>query len=305
MKAHNRPFNLYSDDFEKMWRFLQRDYACRGDGFIWLVSRLGDWKYGLWHEKKLIPTFFEQHAQLWVDAFDELVGFVLNEDGKEVFFTFTAPGWEYLYGEMLGWVVENWASRCTTLKTEVNEYQAEAFWALEQCGFELSGEVAVTRAYDLHGRTTETVRLPASYHIMDMAENGDYTAKALVNAGGFHEEDQVSEFAVQRYAYSRLNPAYDPSLDFSAVTLEGVHASSCVGFADPANHVAEVEKVCTHYAHRKKGLAEAVIRACFQRLAARGIQRAYIMGYGSEAIRLYGKLEPCAEWKWMHYELRK
>jgi GNAT superfamily N-acetyltransferase len=305
MRTYNRPFNLGGDDFEKLWRFLQQDYAHKGDAFTWLVSRLGDWKYGLWNEKKFLPTFFQENAQLWVDAFDQPVGFVLDEDGGEIIFILTAPGWEYLYPQMLAWAVQHWAPRFGSLKVEVSEYHTALIQALEYAGFQPLGGVAVTCAYDLRNRPPEQVRLPGGYRVVDMQENGDYSAKALVNAGGFHEEDQVSEFAVQRYAYSRLNPAYDPSLDFSALTEEGVHASSCVGFSDPLNRVAEVEKVCTHYAHRRKRLAEAVIRACFQRLAARGVERAYITGYGSEAIRLYGKLEPGAQWKWMHYELRR
>jgi len=65
-----RPFNDTRNGFEKMWRFLQLDYAQKQDCFIWLVSRLGDWRYGLWNEKKYIPTFFRDNAQLWVDAFD-------------------------------------------------------------------------------------------------------------------------------------------------------------------------------------------------------------------------------------------
>lgn len=53
---HNRPFDDTRHDFEKMWRFIQQDYAHKQDHFVWLFSRLGDWKYGLWNEKKYVPT---------------------------------------------------------------------------------------------------------------------------------------------------------------------------------------------------------------------------------------------------------
>ncbi len=42
MLIETRPYNDAYGDFEKMWRFLQQDYACRRESFIWLVSRLGD-----------------------------------------------------------------------------------------------------------------------------------------------------------------------------------------------------------------------------------------------------------------------
>jgi ribosomal protein S18 acetylase RimI-like enzyme len=76
-----------------------------------------------------------------------------------------------------------------------------------------------------------------------------------------------------------------------------------VGFNDPAYGVAEVEKICTHSQYRRQGLAEAVIRECFQRLKKRGIERAYITGYSEEANGLYEKLGPCGHKQWFHYEL--
>jgi ribosomal protein S18 acetylase RimI-like enzyme len=76
-----------------------------------------------------------------------------------------------------------------------------------------------------------------------------------------------------------------------------------VGFNDLAYGVAEIEKVCTHHQYRRQGLAEAVIRECFQRLKKREIERAYITGYSGEANGLYEKLEPCKHKQWFHYEL--
>jgi ribosomal protein S18 acetylase RimI-like enzyme len=102
--------------------------------------------------------------------------------------------------------------------------------------------------------------------------------------------------------YSRQNPAYDPALDFSALTQEGVHVASCVGFIDPACKMAEVEKVCTHSQYRRRGLGEAVIRECFRQLRQRGFDTAYITGYSGEANGLYEKLGPCKLKQWFHYE---
>ena len=36
MRITHRPFDASSPDFERMWRFLQQDYADRRDRFIWL-----------------------------------------------------------------------------------------------------------------------------------------------------------------------------------------------------------------------------------------------------------------------------
>jgi ribosomal protein S18 acetylase RimI-like enzyme len=304
----NRPFDDAQHDFEKMWRFLQQDYAQKQDRFSWLVSRLGDWRYGLWNEKKYIPTFFRDYAQLWVDAFDQLQGFVLSENGDNIIYIFTAQGYEYLYAEILAWTVQHWGPRYATLKIEVHEFQTNAITQLERAGFHSLGEIAVTRQYDLHVKANEPVKLASGFRIMTMAENADYAcyaAKGLLFVNGFDGKDQATEFDLLRFEYSRQNPAYDPSLDFSVITPEGMQVASCVGFIDPAYGMAEVEKVCTHSQYRRQGLAEAVIHACFQRLSQRGFDTAYITGYSGEANGLYEKLGPCKRKQWFHYELER
>jgi ribosomal protein S18 acetylase RimI-like enzyme len=300
----SRPFSLKGDDFDKMWRFLQQDYARQQERFIWHIGRLGDWQYGLWNEQKYIPTFFAKHAQLWLDDFQRLLGFVIDEDGNNTFFIFTLAGYEHLYPAILDWTIEHWASRAEALMAEVHEFQTAELAALESRGFRSHGVAAVTREYDLPAKKDEELRLPAGCRIVTMAENGDYLSKARLYKDGFSNSNEVSALELLKFEYSRENPAYDPTLDLSVVTPDGVHAATCVGFADPGNRAAEVEKVCTHRGYRRQGLAEAVIRECFRRLSQRGIERAYITGYSGEANNLYEKLGPVKRKQWFHYELK-
>ncbi|GAP12685.1 acetyltransferases [Longilinea arvoryzae] len=304
MYVYDRPFDDERRDFEKMWHFVRADYAARQDHFIWLFSRLGDWKYGLWNDQKCMPTFCRDHAQLWFGPFDELLGFVLSENGDNIFFIFTLPGCDYLYAEILEWTVEHWMPRYGSLKTEVHEHQAGALIALQRRGFHSNGIVATTRAYDIQAVSENPLRLPEGFRILNMCENTDERSKTLLYHNAYHNQDQISEFDLLTTVYSHQNPAYEPAFDFSVVTPEGVHVSSCVGFNDPVHGVAEIEKVCTHSRYRRLGLAEAVIRTCMQRLKARGIRRAYITGYSNEANGLYEKLGPCGCMRWFHYELK-
>jgi ribosomal protein S18 acetylase RimI-like enzyme len=305
MKILNHPFDPAGDDFRKMWRFLQDDSAARQDRFVWLPSRLGDWRYGLWNDRKTIPAFFTNHAHLWVDAFDDLLGMVVNEDGGNIFFILTRPHFEYLYAGILEWTLEHWGPRSPALKTEIHELQEEAFAPLERAGFRSLGVAATTRAYDLRAKQAEPVRLPAGFRVVPMIENPDQRGKALLYMDAYENQDQVSDFELARSIYSHENPAYDPALDLSVVAPDGTHVAACVGFTDPANGMAEVEKVCTHRQFRRQGLAEAVIRECFHRMARRGIERAYITGYGKGANNLYEKLGPCWRKQWFHYELAR
>jgi ribosomal protein S18 acetylase RimI-like enzyme len=301
---YNRPFELKGPDSDKMWRFLQEDYAHRQDRFIWHIGRLGDWLYGLWNEQKYIPTFFPRHAQLWLDDFERLLGFVIDENGDNTFFIFTQAGYEYLYPAILDWTIAHWNSRAEALVAEVHEFQTAELAELERRGFRSRGAAAMTREYDLRMKVDEAIRLAAGYRIVKMVENGDFPAKARLFKDGFSGSSEVSELDLLMLEYSRESPAYDPALDFSVVAPDGTHAATCVGFVDHDNRAAEVEKVCTHRGYRRQGLAEAVIRECFQHLYRRGIERAYITGYSGEANDLYEKLGPCKRKQWFHYELK-
>jgi ribosomal protein S18 acetylase RimI-like enzyme len=136
-----------------------------------------------------------------------------------------------------------------------------------------------------------------------MATNRDFAARMRLVKNGFQDVDTVSDMEMLTYEYSRECPCYNPAFDLSVVTSNGTHASTCVGFVDYENRVAEVEKVCTHHAYRRKHLAQAVILECFKRLKATGFECAYITGYSNEAIDLYGKLGAIQQKRWFLYEL--
>lgn len=303
MPIHTRPFDPARDDFERMYRFLQEDYAAKRDDFIWLFSRLGDWKYGLWHEQKYFPSFFRKHAQLWFDEGERLLGFVLSEDGGSDIAVLVREGHDDLYDTLLAWTITHWGPRYGTLKIEVHSRPAAALQALARAGFISRGEVAVTRVYDLTAQATRPVHLRPGYRIVDMVGNSDWRSKGLLYRSGFHDEDHVTALDLLKFEYNRESPAYNPAFDLSVITADGAHVSTCVGFADPAARMAEIEKVCTHARYRRLGLAESVILECFHRLRRNGIERAYITGYGDQANALYEKLGPCARKWWSEYAL--
>jgi GNAT superfamily N-acetyltransferase len=302
MHIYSRTFDASQHDFIKMYRFLQQDYLNKQDRFIWLFSRLGDWYYGLYDQKKYIPTFFSENAQLWIDNLGELLGFVLSEDGSNLFFIFTAQGYENLYSDILEWTLRNWQGREPTLKTEVHEYQDFALAALTRQGFGCVGEVAVTRQYDPAACAAVSQALLPPYTIVDQCARPDAPGKTALYKNAFSHTAEVTWLDIASNVYSHQSPAYDPTLDLAVVDEQGQHLAGCVGFIDPYYQVAEIEKICTHSAYRRQGLASAVVNECFRRLAGRSVTNAYITGYSEEAIRLYGKLGWRKLKRWYHYE---
>ena len=302
MKIYNRAYDDKHNDFKKMWDFLIADYSNKKEEFIWTLGRLTDWKYGLWHEKKYIPSFLRKNAQLWLNQFDELVGFAISEEGDNMFFLFSKQGFEHLYIPMLDWVRNNWTERNETLVTEVHEFQEDLIRILDVNGFKSKGVVATTRKYFLKDKV-DKVTLEEGFYITDMIINNDFAGKRLLQKNAFRNENTVSELDILAYEYHRESPIYNPYYDLSVVDKNGVHVSGCLAFVDYENRYAEIERVCTHSEYRRKGLCEAVIKECFRRLKDEGIEYAYITGYSKAALGLYEKVGEVNSKNWFHYEL--
>jgi hypothetical protein len=304
MRIFHRAYDDRQHDFERMWSFLEDDYAARREAFVWQTARLGDWAYGLWSEKKLFPSFKRKNTELWYDGLGCLAGFVISESCGNDFAVLARHGHEFLYPEMLTWLKGAWGDRGTELVTEVHELQTDYIRALEAAGFASKGLVAITRQYDLAAKAREPIVLPDGFRIVDMAAEPDYYGKAAAGKDAWDgQSDPPTTFELLRYEHSRENPAYFADLDISVVTEDGVHAASCVGFPDYRNRMAEVEKVATHRQYRRRGLAEAAIRECIRRLHAKGIESVYITGYGEGAKALYGKLGACWSKNWLGYAI--
>ena len=304
MRVYNRDFCDNGNDYEKMWEFLINDYTDKEDGFIWTTGRLGDWKYGYWNESKCFPRFQRENARLWFNDFNVLVGFVISENGENDFTVFAKRGCEYLFAEMLGWLKENWSNRDGSLNTEVPEHYDVYIKALERAGFEKKELIAVTRQYVLSEKVNEKIVLDKDFIIKDFSDNPDCKSKAKLFKSAFEGSEEVSEFDLLKNEYTRECPCYNPELDLSVIDKNGVYVASCVAYVDYRNNYAEIEKICTHSEYRRMGLAEAVIRECFERLYARGIKHAYITGFSDEAKNLYNKLGAAKSRNWFKYELK-
>lgn len=302
MRIYHRPYDEQRGDFPRIWRYLLDDYTLREDAHVWLTSRFGDWKYGLWSENKYFPPFFRENCQLWLNDLDELLGFAISESGDSMFTIFTRPSFDGLYAEILSWVMAHWNDRGEALCTEIHEFQPKAAGLLAQAGFVQRELAGITYQYCLAEKAAEPVLLEPGFRIVDCLEDRNYASKRRVQRSGFVGTDTVRPVDMLAYAYSRECPAYDPRYDLSVIDAQGQHVASCLGFVDIEHHVAEIERVCTHSDYRKRGFAKAVIRACFQRLAAGGYHTAYITGMSDGPIRLYNRLGAVREKKWFRYE---
>lgn len=288
MRISHRAYHSEGDDFKKLCQFIIADNRVKKEYFNWSLGRIVDWKYGLWSDEKRFPTFFRKNAELWLNYFDELVGFAISENGDRMFSIFVKEGYAHLYADILRWVLEYWGARAGKLLTEVIEIQHAQMHTLEQFGFISKGVWEVTRMFDLRQQPVSP-RLPEGFTIADMAANNDLMGKATLQVNAFRNAC-VTNIDLLAREYVHESPIYRPEFDLFVLNAQGEHVAGCEAFIDNANGVAEIERVCTRNDYRRRGLAQAVIHACFERLRAHGIATAYITGGNANTIDLYGKL---------------
>lgn len=290
MKIISRPFDENKGDYKKLWHFLIKYKAVKGDS-QWSIGRLSDWKYGLWHEKKQMPSFLSDNCQLYTTAFDDLVGFAIAEEGDSLFHLFAYPEYEqYLAPGMLDYVESNWTKK-DGLRTEISEQDTCLDQLLLKRGYSKKAS-SRTSFFDLSDFNREAI-LPNGFKVINYKEAPDPDGKMKLYMDGFDgRQDEPTSWDRTIHAYNRESPAYNPRFDYSVINEDGLQVSGCVCFVDFENSYAEIEKVCTREAYRKKGLAFGVIQHAMEELKGFGIKTASITGYSDAAKNTYKKGNP-------------
>ena len=292
MRVYNRSFD---NDSKEMLAFLVDDYIDRQDHYVWSATRLG------WHVSN--PAKMKDNVHLWFNGIDDLIGFAISENGNADFFAMARRGHEFLYGEIIEWVKANWSDKKGELRTDVDENQQILMRALETSGFKKGGANAVTRQYDLSAMNLSAPVLSGGTVIKDMAACPNEYGIRLLRNNAYSGRNEVTEEDLARQIEGNDCIHYFPHLNVYAENRDGFVVSGCVGLPDYKSNHAEIEIVCTHSEHRRKGYAQAVIIECMRKLRDEGIKHAYITGYSEEAIGLYGKFEFAKSRNWYGFSM--
>jgi GNAT superfamily N-acetyltransferase len=217
----------------------------------------------------------------------------------------TAAGYRFLFEEMLCWSMANWAERGPRFLIEITEKQDLEIEALERAGFRRSGSYYSAR-FDLSRPLRPARPLEPGFRIVDMAAHPDYRGQRIMRNEAFSgrvnlSEDELAGDLEWHLGY-QVNPIYHAPTDLVVVADDGLIVAGCEALIDAHNCEADVERVCTHSAYRRRGFARAVIQECLQRLKQMGMYRAAIAGYSREAIGLYSSLGAQSEMTFYSYE---
>ncbi len=293
MKTTHRSYSEEAGDFNRLCRFI---VAVRREAWqysTWCLGRIVDWKYSLWGRRLDVINFCDQNAHLWFDAFGDMVGLTISENGDANVAIITAPGYRFLFAEMLDWLLAAWAARGPGFAFEITAHQELEMRILEQRGFQ-RGATFATRRFDLTRPPERRFPLEPGFTIIDMAAHPDYRGRRILRMNAFEGQESLSEEELREMLridnYALGNPIYHPECDLCVLAPDGRLVAGCEALIDAHNAEADIERVCTHSAFRNRGFARAVIQACMDRLRELGMRRAYITGYSDAAIALYGSL---------------
>jgi len=293
MKTTHRSYSDEGGEFKLLSRFIVEHNAHIRSHTTWCLGRFVDWKYGLWGDKLSTPGFWKKNAHLWFDGFGELVAFVIAEYGGSEFAIITLKGYRFLFEEILTWVLETWGTREPALSIEITALQSIEAAVLERYGFQHEASF-YTSTFDLTGELAPRVPLEEGFTIVDMHIYPDYRAQRILRQEAFEGQTDLPEEELERilnlYSYVHQGPIYHAPTDLCVMAPDGTFVSGCEALIDAWNAEADIERVCTHSAYRKRGFARAVIQDCLYRLRDMGLERAYITGYSPGAIALYSSL---------------
>lgn len=114
--------------------------------------------------------------------------------------------------------------------------------------------------------------LPPGYSLKTMREIADVSRRVAVHRAAWDRSTVTGE----SYAKVMRTWPYRDDLDFAVQAPDGSLASSALGWYDEANRSGEFEPVGTHPAHRRLGLARAVMLFGMQRFRDAGAEHAVV-----------------------------
>lgn len=293
MKFQFRPYGC-EDDFWRMREFLRGLFVTNDRRLrSWHVVRLD---YARWHS--LINTTeltLADVAFLW-ESEGRLVALLLPDGGPGEAHACIHPDvlTRELEEEMLD-VAEKHLAR-----VKPDGSKSLYVWAGEHASLRL--EILKERGYReeegpehqwrrLLDSPVPDVPIAPGYTVQPLGDGVELLERCYASGLGFHEGD-LSSAAENRsdvtwYRNIQNAPLYRRDLDLVAVGPDGSVASFCTVWFDDVTRSAVFEPVATVPAHRRRGLAKAVMTEGLRRVKRLGATVAFVGGYNVAANALY------------------
>ena len=299
MAGSGRPF--VDADHLRVRRLLVDCLPITAPGFLWEVRRWDGWRF--YQPNPALDPSWERDARSWDAAAGALVAAAHREGRGEVHLQ-VHPAHRELEAEMVAWAEDRLAIEADggrRLRTPVREYDRLRQGLLEGRGWLRTADWGVTRWLRFGTRPVAQSAVAAGYAVRFLrpGERDEALRIAALLNGAF---GRTGHDAPEFLTFERHAPDYDPRLDLVAEAPDGSFAAHVGVTLEPVNHLAIVEPGCTHPGHRRRGLAEALLRHGLEQARRAGATQACVdTGAGEAANRLYeavGSLEAFAAWDW-------
>jgi GNAT superfamily N-acetyltransferase len=145
----------------------------------------------------------------------------------------------------------------------------------------------------LDGSLPEPRAIPG-YTVRPLGDGLELLERCYASGLGFHQDDihvaRDNRDQPDWYHSIQSAPLYRRDLDIVAVASDGSIGAFCTIWFDDVTRTAYFEPVATVPAHRRQGLAKAVILEGLHRLQHMGCKVAFVSGYSEPANALYSSM---------------
>ncbi len=297
----SRPYRDF-DDFRRVHRLLVETYPITPLGWNWEFRRWEGWHF---HEAVAgWKPVWEQRVRLWETTAGQLVGAAHTEYGRGDAYLDLHPDYRHLEPEMIAWAEEHLAAADNgqrQIEWYVMDYDEPRQRLLAQLGYVQVEWAGVIRRLHFGDDPLPAVKLAPGYTLRALRP-GDLAdcqrIADILNASFNRDFHNAAEF----HNFATLSPSFRFDLHLVAEAPDGSFAAHVGVNYDAANGYGIFEPVCTHPAHRQKGLAQALMFEGLHRLRALGARSVSVdTGTNAAANALYesiGFTEACSGFLW-------
>lgn len=288
MNISSAAYRNTDKEYREICNFLN-NLSAKDPFMMWESGRMNFWRYNVHANKDPLDPFFEDNVYIWRDG-GMVIGLCISEYGRNDLFMEVLPEYLDIYPDIFHWVENIWAHTRKFVDIDVFGDDTQKISRLKAHGFSFLRHFENKRIYDLR-QIDLGYHLESGFTIQTFSELPDYAGKVALVQSAF-ENPNYSEKNLKGLISS---PDYMEEYDLMVVTPDRQPVAYCVGWQEQAReHCGYIEPVGTHAGYRQRGFAKAVIRECFARMKANGIQIVEIASSAEPDISniLYDSLSP-------------
>lgn len=267
------------DDYERVRELLRESFALTGPPDYCTRGDLDWWRY-----TDEDPDEITRSSRLWIDDYGTFVGFAWASDDQ--LDMMAHPHHRGIESEMIDFSEQRAREKGHSFLT-VWSYDNDTTRTglLQSRGYtRQDGDGLNYRVRSLRD-TIPDATLPPGYVIRNVRDEDDLERRVAVHRDAF----SPSRMTVEKHRRVMQSPTYRQDLDLVVEAPDGSFAAFCILWHDEPNRNAVFEPVGTHSAHRRLGLARAVMYEGMRRVRTLGAETVCVVSHSGAAAanRLY------------------